>query len=360
MVIAGTVGTGGNAQGGAIFSLGDTLANCSAGGNICASGGTATFTISNSIAANSTGTTTDVVSHTSYADASVYVPNATTQTGTVTLGTLPAPLHGGLVDVMIPPLGSSAIDAGGTGPCAVSTDQRGVSRPQGAACDIGAAENDSLFSNGFEATPAPALVQCSGMNKHTDSLIETFVGPTLSMDWTQQGNGGAVTLSHGISLASGTTTFPFITSATPIIPAAGDFSVRWSARYTNFANQGTGTLVLSNGLPANGANDDVALRSASAWQDSGGFIVRARTTASTYNSVFTENPAQNNPHDIEYCWIGSQSSIKVWVDGTRQLQAPNTGLTRPTSLWFGNPVVAGGTAWSSFKLDHVYVRSVSP
>jgi hypothetical protein len=89
-------------------------------------------------------------------------------------------------------------------------------------------------------------------------------------------------------------------------------------------------------------------------------MVRARTNASTYSTVFTEIPAQNVVHDIEYCWIGSQSTLEVWVDGTRQLQAPTTGLTRPTALWFGNPVVAGAVPWSSFTLDHVYVRSVSP
>jgi len=361
LVAAGPTGAGGGAAGGAIFSLSDTLANCSAGGNSCPTAGTATLTISNSIAANSTGTVSDIVSHTSYADTSVYVPSAATLSGPVKLGTLPSPLHGGLVDVMIPPAGSSAINAGGAGPCTVGADQRGVSRPQGAVCDIGAVEVDTIFASEFETVALAPLVQCTGMNNHTDVLIDTFAGPALGTDWTQNNNGGTVTVSDGVSVASSAATTPFITSALPIIPAAGDFSVRWNAQYTNYAGQGTGTLVLSNGLPANGASDNYALRSADTWQDSNnGFFVRARTDAATYSSVFTELPVQNGARDIEYCWIGSQNTIEVWVDGTRLLQAPNTSLTRPTSLWFGNPVIAGAVPWSSFTLDHVYVRSVSP
>jgi len=362
MVAAGTnVDTGsqfnpaGFAYGGVIYSLGDTLANCTSGGNVCPTGGTATLSIADSIAANSNGGTVDIV-----ANSTAYVPSATTRTGTLALASLPSPLRGGLVDVMMPLADSLAIDTGDAGPCAAATDQRGVSRPQGMACDVGAVEIDTIFASEFETVALAPIVQCSGMTKHTDILAESFAGPALSTDWTQNTNSGTVTVNNGISVASSATTFAFITSALPIIPAAGDFSVRWKAQYTNFAAQGTGTLVLSNGSPANAAPDNYALRSADAWQDSGGFRVRARTDAATYGNVFTEIPAQNKPHDVEYCWIGSQNTIEVWVDGTRQLQAPNTGLTRPTSLWFGNPVVAGGTSWSRFTLDQVDVRSVSP
>jgi predicted outer membrane repeat protein len=47
--------------------------------------------------------------------------------------------------------GSSAIDAGGVNSSCEATDQRGVSRPQGTACDIGAYEFLlPLFADGFE------------------------------------------------------------------------------------------------------------------------------------------------------------------------------------------------------------------
>ena len=49
--------------------------------------------------------------------------------------------HGGATEVRMLLDGSPAIDAGGEA-CAGETDQRGVERPQGAACDIGAVEAD--------------------------------------------------------------------------------------------------------------------------------------------------------------------------------------------------------------------------
>lgn len=47
--------------------------------------------------------------------------------------------NGGLTQTMLPGAGSAAIDAGNNATC-MSEDQRGVSRPQGSACDIGAVE----------------------------------------------------------------------------------------------------------------------------------------------------------------------------------------------------------------------------
>jgi hypothetical protein len=277
------------------------------------------------------------------------------------LGTLTN--NGGATQTLLPNVGSAAIDAAPPSACNnLGSDQRGAPRPNGAGCDIGAVETgDYIFRDGFEGGSDAGVVQCGGIAGYSNALIDTFPGPTLGANWTQNTNGGTVTVNNGASLMSIAPQFPFVTATGSPIPASGDFSVRWLATYTNLSGQGTGTLVLSNGLPANNATDNYALRSADAWQDTqNGFTVRVRTNASTYNSVVTTSAQQNVAHDIEYCWIGS--NIEVWVDGVRKLVAPNAGLTRPTTLWFGNPVNAssGGTAWSSFKFDHVYVRSVTP
>ena len=53
--------------------------------------------------------------------------------------------------------GSPAIDAGHNGYC-TTTDQRGVSRPQGAACDIGAFEFDPA-TDGFTFIFLPLIVK---------------------------------------------------------------------------------------------------------------------------------------------------------------------------------------------------------
>lgn len=64
--------------------------------------------------------------------------------------------HGGSTATLLLGPGSSAIDAGNAGTCADpatvnALDQRGLSRPQGAACDIGAVEMEWIFADGFEA-----------------------------------------------------------------------------------------------------------------------------------------------------------------------------------------------------------------
>ena len=68
-----------------------------------------------------------------------------------------APLadNGGPTRTMYPNQGSCAIDAGGSAPDGLSTDQRGLPRPAGVAVDIGAVEAqgiDFVFADGFESS----------------------------------------------------------------------------------------------------------------------------------------------------------------------------------------------------------------
>ncbi|MBS0570519.1 MAG: hypothetical protein JSS28_07925 [Proteobacteria bacterium] len=80
-------------------------------------------------------------------------PPATGDPKLTTLGNF-----GGPTPVMYPMPGSAAIDAIApvSGQCLVPKDQRGVARPQGAGCDIGAVEADAatshdfIFADGFE------------------------------------------------------------------------------------------------------------------------------------------------------------------------------------------------------------------
>ena len=63
---------------------------------------------------------------------------------------------GGFSDTLLPQEGSPAIDHGDDATCAAlhNVDQRGVARPQGTHCDIGAVERqpieDVIFQDGFE------------------------------------------------------------------------------------------------------------------------------------------------------------------------------------------------------------------
>ena len=63
--------------------------------------------------------------------------------------------NGGPTPTMLPGPGSAALDAIAPQDCTQSFDQRGVARPQGMGCDIGAVEVfvDLIFANGFDAPP---------------------------------------------------------------------------------------------------------------------------------------------------------------------------------------------------------------
>ncbi|WP_257385362.1 choice-of-anchor Q domain-containing protein [Tahibacter caeni] len=66
---------------------------------------------------------------------------------------LPFGPNGGTTETQMPAANSPAVDRGGSGAAACeAVDQRGVARPIGAACDIGAVESDDrIFADGFQA-----------------------------------------------------------------------------------------------------------------------------------------------------------------------------------------------------------------
>ncbi len=72
-------------------------------------------------------------------DASCGLAQTTDQVG-VSADLGPLGNNGGPAPTMVPQKGSPAIDAGGGAPTCPATDERGVSRPQGPACDVGAVE----------------------------------------------------------------------------------------------------------------------------------------------------------------------------------------------------------------------------
>ncbi|HEX3897303.1 MAG TPA: choice-of-anchor Q domain-containing protein [Rudaea sp.] len=110
----------------------------------------ASNTVSNSIIAGNTGGdcngTINDLGHNFYGNNSCGAPGS----GDPQLA--PLGYTGGLTPTMPPLTGSPVIDAAACD--AVTTDQRGLARPQGDGCDIGAAEAEtSLFADGFEPHP---------------------------------------------------------------------------------------------------------------------------------------------------------------------------------------------------------------
>ena len=127
--------------------------------------------------------------------------------------------------------GSLAIDAGTSTGCP-ATDQRGVSRPQGAGCDIGAYEmgyNLTLSKQVDNPAPLPGqtvtftlivantdLTVTNGLISDTLPAGLNFVGP-VTLEPAGAGNAGAAppTLASGLTISNGqriTVTFPVTVS----------------------------------------------------------------------------------------------------------------------------------------------------
>ena len=119
--------------------------------------------------------------------------------------------NGGQTSTMALLAGSPAIDAVPLASCTVITDQRGVSRPQGAACDIGAFETAiqiyGVTYNGNGSTggsvPVDGNAYVAGATvtvlSNTGNLVKT--GYTFA-GWNTQANGGGTFYS-----GNGTATF---------------------------------------------------------------------------------------------------------------------------------------------------------
>jgi hypothetical protein len=82
----------------------------------------------------------------------IFPPDPSDLTGVADVKLGPLADNGGLTLTHMPAADSPAVDAG-SATCSPANDQRGVTRPQGAACDIGAVEwtNDVIFQDGFES-----------------------------------------------------------------------------------------------------------------------------------------------------------------------------------------------------------------
>ena len=159
------------------------IGGASGGGIFVAS--TQTATLANNIVANNTDKTNDgpdIFGAFSASNCLIRSTTGATITGSsniVNEDPLLAPLgnYGGTLETMALLMGSPAIDAG-TSRGAPTTDERGVSRPQGSGFDIGAFE-----SQGFELTIVSGNNQSASPNAtFTQSLVVQVVDRGLDAE----------------------------------------------------------------------------------------------------------------------------------------------------------------------------------
>lgn len=211
---------------------------------------------------------------------------------------------------------------------------------------------------GLQGEATFRLTQCSGATGYRNHFVEEFDDSTaFAQRWDAYPNGGSYSEGSGriqVFVENTATQFPYVRSKIAMIPASGDFSVRWLARYDSVGPNGDGELVVSRGKPLNGDDAPATDSAMRAWQDQGGFFGRVRTASGADQSVGLGNGT--TLHDLEYCWIGN--NVELWQDGTLKFQATrDASAPRPDALWFGNPVDnVGNLSWNNFTLYRVQVR----
>jgi hypothetical protein len=179
-------GNGSGGDGGGLRGLSLSVTHSTISGNSSGNGSTPSFpglggglrisgTLANSIIAGNLIANTNGLSPAANCTLSmttVATNNLTNPTGTGCTGaTIGDPLlgplasNGGQTQTMALSSGSPAIDLVPSGAGCLGTDQRGVSRPQGAACDAGAFELESTATAPLATPPAQAQQNCKKLRK---------------------------------------------------------------------------------------------------------------------------------------------------------------------------------------------------
>lgn len=145
-------------------------------------------------------------------DASCNVTQPTDQTGgDARLG--PLQFTDGALPVHVPAYNSPMVDRGIPG-CS-PTDARGLPRPQGPACDIGA----------FERQPGPPVLEAAlASSPASGAIVDSGTLVTVSTIVTNSGLGSADAVTHSLVLSGG----PEVVSIVPTAAQTSTTAVRWT------------------------------------------------------------------------------------------------------------------------------------
>ncbi len=249
--------------------------------------------------------------------------------------------------------GSPALDVV-PAPCAVSSDQRGVSRPQGFACDIGAFElEEANLAVSKSANPSPV----NAGETITYTVIVTNLsssGAANSIVLTDTLSGGAtfggVVSSGGFALQSSTSTQAIFTLST--LPAGASVTLVFTATAPGNGPI-TNNVVVSSGNPdPNPSNNTasvttgvvpVAYLSVTKSQDyvpyATGIILPGGTV--TYTVVVTNNGPSNVPILVQDTLASGVTFVAASISvGTCSFSAPTVSCNTSVPIPAGSAVTA--------------------
>jgi CSLREA domain-containing protein len=202
--------------------------------------------------------------------------------------------------------------------------------------------------------------RCTAVSSSSVFFRDDFNGSALDpARWTLDANEGTVAVADGqVAVTAGTVAgFPYVTSLGSVLPAGGNYSLRWVASTTQVGVYGTCTLCASDGLPIDGQlQNQVRIFGGIRGEGiGGGYAVLIPASDPT---AFLEQTPGLVRREVEVCVLGD--TIEAWVDGRLEARrARNAALSLPNALFFGQFIRGQPLAtWSNFTLDLVEVRSL--
>jgi CSLREA domain-containing protein len=301
--------------------------------------------------------------------------------------------NAGYTETMMPGPGSPAIDAGGSNSVCAADDQRGMTRPQGAACDIGAVEStvqsgaalivnviadtddgscDALVLGLTDCSLRDAINRANGMGGNNSITFDPGLGmativlgstlPTITEASQLTIDGGhTITLDGGLShrvfnnntgpgpvlILNNLTINRGLASAGGAIHNTASLTINNSTLSGNIADTGTGGAILNESTGSLTITNSTFSSNASG--GAGGAIInRGTATAEITDSTFSQNSAggaggaivnrDSATVEITNSTFSQNSAAGVGGGG---VATSGTAATITNSTFSGNTVSAG-------------------
>jgi serine/threonine-protein kinase len=206
-------------------------------------------------------------------------------------------------------------------------------------------------------TPAPAYF-----------FTDEFDGSSVDLSrWNADARGGRFVVSRGaLSMSSGGTSYPFITSRGNPFPPSGNYRLTTRYRYTSLNTCGVGLMMTSYNLSA-GLSQDRAAQTQRANEDNGMSAGMWQDVKDPLHLLFRSRddrvdvPSSGFDTDwrtqvVEYV----NDRYTLLLDGVVKYVSQTTPH-RARFIWIGNPVELGrgfDCPWDSLEVDFIRVQSL--
>lgn len=216
-----------------------------------------------------------------------------------------------------------------------------------------------MFFICFSTYPANAVDEIYFEDDFTSSPLD-------STKWSQENNGGEISVVDGFLNLSGisTTNFPLVVSNISSIPDSGNYSIEIGFKYPSTTPWGTG-IMIGNVAPSYSTSpSDADLYHFLVWQSTNDhFLVQTRHCATNLicddarTSIYT-SAVSSDEHVLKITYLDDH--FELVLDGS-EIEDPSllSSSRRPTKISFGNYVQTDNLTWTSISIDYVRIYRVN-